>query len=229
MQLQKMSPHTGPQHLLPCTASAGSARKQLPRHGTAGAKPGQEQPGTPRPAEQGTRVWVQTDPAWQGRAVVEGRDHLAYPKLPTGIPGDGVWSREWLGGCSDVGGPDAFIIQVEGERLLLELLRLRAVPQARARRGPALALRERRHEHRVPERGWQPPQRRPLPLGLWHRRPGLPGARGGRLARGSPLLRRWPWLRGARGTPGPGHRGGSHKGHLLQGQGRAILVRQSTK
>lgn len=45
MQLQKMSPHTGPQHLLPCTVNAGSAWKHLPRHGTTGAKPGQGQPG----------------------------------------------------------------------------------------------------------------------------------------------------------------------------------------
>lgn len=82
MQLQKMSPHTGPQHLLPCTVNAGSAWKHLPRHGTTGAKPGQGQPGIPLPAEQGTRTWVQTDPTSQGRAVVEGRDHLAYPKPP---------------------------------------------------------------------------------------------------------------------------------------------------
>lgn len=86
MQLQKMFPHTGPQHLLPCTASTGSAREHRPRQGTTGAKPGQEQPGTPLPAEQGTRMWVQMDPAWQERAVVEGRDHLAYPKPPPRDP-----------------------------------------------------------------------------------------------------------------------------------------------
>lgn len=74
--------HAGPQHLLPCTVSAGSARKHLPRHGSTGAKAGQEQPGTPLPAEQGTRMRVQMDPASLGRAVVEGRDHLTYPKLP---------------------------------------------------------------------------------------------------------------------------------------------------
>lgn len=87
MQLQKMSPHTGPQHLLPCTGSAGSARKHLPRDGTTWAKPGQEQPGTPLPAEQGTRTRVQTDPARQGRALLEGREHLARPKPPHRRPG----------------------------------------------------------------------------------------------------------------------------------------------
>lgn len=101
MQLQKMSPRTGPQHLLPCTVSASSAQKHLPRHGTTRARPGQEQPGTPRPAERGTGTWVQTDPASQGRAVLEGRDHFACPKPPHRDPGEaGCPLRRRRSGCS---------------------------------------------------------------------------------------------------------------------------------
>lgn len=211
MQLQKMSPPPGPQHRLPCTVSSSQTWNHR-------ARPGQEQPGTR--SLQGRAAAPAPDGSCSpGKGRAGGKGPLAPQTTPRhpGRQGGGQRGRGWLGARSHVRGADAFIIQVEGEGLLLELLGLGAVPQARPWRGPGLALRG--HRWRVPERGWQLPQRRPLPLGPRHRRPGLPGGRGGRLAQNSPLLRWRPRLRRDRGGPGPGHGAASHKGHLLQGQG----------
>lgn len=107
---------------------------------------------------------------------------------------------------SDIRGPDAVIIQVEGECLLLQVLWLRAVPQALTRCRSSIALCQCRHKHRIPAGHLG------LPPVLRHRRPGLPGGGGG-LARRSPLLR----LRWHRAAPRLGHGAGAHEGDLLQG------------